>query len=491
MKRIKFESYPGVTAGRTTNPLTIRLEGDRKSLDSIKKKLTIKNKAIRWDIERLVDQINFLSSRAQYFDETSEDYLQYMSLISQKEQEISELEPKEITELYEESVDSLEVPAGFWWFAGNKNGVNINTELQPYYADGLRDYQQQALVELYKYRRAGLCLATGLGKSKIISSICKAAENSGLRACVVVPTDYLVGQMTETIKELTESVAAMGGGRKTKLGQNVMVTTAQSAMKVIDDYDVIIIDEGHHAPASTWVDLLSTERASHVYLLTATPYRSDGQDMAIHAFTGPIVFERDARWGIANGWLKPAKVYLKTVDYFDDDGNSKYLHDKTNSQRAYKILTGQKAALVEVRDTLKKMIDNGRRVIVLYKTIKAGQALKKFCKGIVDFDVADAKYKKPINDFRDGKTNILVGNDRLLSEGIDIPSANALIMVTQNSSPIVTSQAFGRILRPSPGFGLVIDITLNGYSKFIRAKKARAKIYKAVTDDVFDVGEKK
>lgn len=486
MARIKFESIKSISAKTTGNPLTITLEGPREALDKVKKKLTIRDKSVYWQLQRLDKSTDFMTRQRAFFDEETEKYQEFTATIEANKKEMKILQEREILEFWTDNGTNLEVPAGFWFFADQVNSVNKNTKLEPWYDPRLRSYQIESLTELYKYLRATICLATGLGKSLIIASICKAAEQSGMRVCVVVPTDYLVGQMTETIGQLTKSVTGLGGGRKMKLGTNVCVTTAQSAMKVIDNFDVILIDEGHHAPAATWLDIFSNSRATHVYALTATPFRGDGLDMAIHAFCGPIVYERNARWGIENGWLKPCKVYLKTINYMVN-GETRFLSEHMNSARAYKTLTSAAYSLKDTIERIKKMLDSGRKVIVIYKTVVAGQALKKASKGVLDFELCHAKWKKPIDDFRQGKIRLLVSNDRLLSEGVDIPDANALIMITQSSSPVTTYQALGRVLRKSEGFALVIDITLNGYQKFVTAKDKRAAVYREVTDDVFEL----
>lgn len=492
MQRVKFDSFQQVKMTSTGNPLVIELQCSSESLEKIKKKLTVKNTSIRFQVERLQSSITFLAKNAAKFVEGSDEHQKYINEINKVKQEIASLKDKEFTEFFEQTdKNTLQVPAGFWFLAGKSDGSHLNKNLDSFFAPGLRDYQKQALLELYKYKRAGICLATGLGKSLIIASICKAAENSGLRACVVVPTDYLVGQMERTIKTLSDSVSTVGGARKYKLGKNICVTTAQSALKVIDNFDVIAVDECHHSPASTWVDIFSQSKATHVYSVTATPYRSDGQDLAIHAFTGPIVYERDARWGISNGWLKPLKVYMKNIKSFDSKGKQIVFKDKYNAQKAYKALSTTPELMSEIKDKLQSALKSGRKCIVLFKTVNACLALYKFCGKELGFNVASAKNKKPLDDFRDGKTNILVSNDRLISEGIDIPDANFLIMVTQNSSRVITSQAVGRVLRKTDGFAIVIDITLDGYLKFSNSKKSRADVYRSITDDVFNIGESK
>jgi superfamily II DNA or RNA helicase len=491
-ERLKFESIPGVVAEHTSNPLTLRLKiDDPKKLSEIKRLLTVKNKSAKWKVDKATEKLAYWEQ----FDLSKldpENAQKVADKIAACKSDIEVYGPLVVQEFYEAVPEGLEVPAGFWWLAEEvRGGAHENMTLKPFFVPGLRDYQVECLTEMYEYKRATGVLATGLGKSKIIASLCCATVQVGRRACVVVPTDYLVGQMYETISEYIDGVMAYGGMRKNlPLGAKVLVVTAASAAKFITDYHTIIIDESHHSPAATWVELLTAaEEATHVYNLTATAFRTDGMDLAIHAFGGPVVYERDTRWGIANGWLKPLKAYIATIDALRVDGSKIILPDKMMATQAYSVLTKNYATLSYAKKMLKNALSKGRKVLVLFRSVEAGEAFRDVCKPDIRFDVASSKFKKPLNDFRDGKTEfaVLVSNDRLVSEGIDIPELDCLINLVQNYGDVTTYQAVGRILRKPKGdttTAIVIDITTTGYAQFDRAQTSRAKVYASITDDV-------
>jgi superfamily II DNA or RNA helicase len=128
--------------------------------------------------------------------------------------------------------------------------------------------------------------------------------------------------------------------------------------------------------------------------------------------------------------------------------------------------------------------------MVLFRTVAAGEAFVQVCRPELDLGVASSKFRKPLADFRSGTSQVLISNDKLVSEGIDVPNANLLIQVIQNSSDIITSQALGRVLRKSEGDAIVIDVTVSGYAQFDRAQNARASVYASITDDVSLMGTK-
>jgi superfamily II DNA or RNA helicase len=210
-------------------------------------------------------------------------------------------------------------------------------------------------------------------------------------------------------------------------------------------------------------------------------------DLAIHAFLGPVIYKKTTRWGIDNKWLKPLSVYMVTVTP-TRNGSPMFIPRDYNGAKAYAALVVNSPECYQVLlGIVRKALGSGRKILVLFKTVKAGVMFKKYCKGLVEFNVASEKNKKPIQDFIDGKVSILVSNDRLLSEGVDIPSLDMLVLVTQNNSNTITSQAVGRILRPVKGFdkdAVVFDVTVTGYERFSHGQKARARVYAEITDKI-------
>lgn len=241
----------------------------------------------------------------------------------------------------------------------------------------------------------------------------------------------------------------------------------------------IVVHNCHHSAAKTWVDVNVAFKGEYTYCLTATPFRADGLDLGIHAFGGPVVYERDAKWGIENGWLAKPRFYLVNYTSTDASGRSVVLDSKLHSARAYNSLVCRDKFLRYLKDRVIGAIKQGKKVIVLFKTIKPGLKFQAICGKDLEFDVATSKFKKPIYDFSDNKTQILVSNDKLLSEGVDIKDSDVLFQIIQNKSDVTTYQAMGRVMRKKTGDNtcVVVDITLGGYNQFISAGLARKKIY--------------
>lgn len=84
-----------------------------------------------------------------------------------------------------------------------------------------------------------------------------------------------------------------------------------------DFFDMILIDEGHHNAANSWRKLFARFPAAKVVSLTATPFRSDGQEVI-----GELIYRYTFTRGIAQGYIKqlhplrvtPSQIYFTYRD---------------------------------------------------------------------------------------------------------------------------------------------------------------------------------
>jgi len=487
MAKIEFNSIKD-THGELLNQLVLKITGG--NFKNIKQLLTLRNKSIEW-------QMRFLKKKITYWQRLVDEGVpgrsdKALGKLKDTTKQLEDISPKATEELYTEEDNALYVPPGLWFLCENiKNAAHENTEIKPYYLPELRDYQREALSCLYKYNRGVLELFTGAGKSRIIHSISIAAINSGKRVMIIVPSEYLVGQMFDQLKSLNLNATAQGGGRMAKGGWDVLVTTVQSAGMYIDIPHVLVTDENHHAPSESLTNLLaSAKNATHVYGLTATAIRGDGLDMAIFSFCGPVVFSRDVKWGVENKWLNPfTPISIQITPRYSSGpkmGKPIIFPDTVQATTAYKVMINSFNVMSLIRERIIACVEKERKPIIIYKTVEACKNIRKFCKDSVDMDVASAqdgkKSKIPLVEFQKGDSNILLSNSGLISEGVDLVKADTLIQCCNHSSDIMTLQSLGRILRLSEGKknGILLDISVSGFGQFERARDKRNEIYEYI-----------
>ena len=465
-QKLRFDPFPKTYGEIQENGIEILVTSP--FIKEIKDYLTAHNKNAAFQLQRLYDQRTFNEA----------DKQNRLAQIDCLQEELHK-------EYYAEVNNKLSIPIGFWYLCSDSKGIE-NTEISTQYLpDILRDYQVESVKAALKYKRAIISLATGLGKTLCALSIVICAIKAKKRCCIIVPTIDLVRQTIESCHKLKiENVSGAGGTYLYKPGCDVLVTTVDSAYKYIDRFEVIISDEAQHLAAKTWFNLLANALTStHVYGFSATPYRTDGMDIAIHAWSGPIVYDRSAKWGIANGWLAEPKIYMVKITGLP------FVRSKTISAFAYHKLATYKKTKQYLLEKIQTALKAGRTVMVIFSTVKAGQEFKKSCVGILDFDVAWAKYRVPFNDFKEGKTNLLVGNVKLFGEGVDVPRVSCIITLCNNDSEITTRQVIGRAMRIAEGKkdAIVLDIGFDSYEPYVRYFTHRSNIYKTIVDTVKEI----
>ena len=459
----------------------LRFDGPKAALDHLRKNLTFTNKSVSYRIRMVQKTISKWTGRTSDFAAET---------LRNAHTEMDQLKKDLTTEYFIEKDGYLVAPAGYWKYAEKvTDDFHLNTEIVPFSVEGQRPYQVEGLQEMLKYKRATGVFATGLGKTRVIISLALSAIKSGKRVAIIVPTKDLVEQFLKTTKSFHESSTGTHSERKPKLGCDILITTIGSAARHIDPFDVIIIDEGHHAVARTWAELLgSCENCQYTYNFTATPFRSDGLDLGIFAFGGPVVYERDLIWGIKNNWLEHFDVYRMHLSA-KIGGMKINVPDGSMQTSAYKKLVSNPHFVDELAKIIRKAHGSGRKIMVLFKTLPPANALAKKLKEDIGCQVANANWKKPLADFQAGKSQVLLATSKLVGEGIDIPDADTLILVTQNSSDGMTYQALGRILRKSEGKKkpIVIDIIVEGFSSFAGSAIKRRTIWRRAADNVIDI----
>lgn len=374
---------------------------------------------------------------------------------------------------------------GFWYLCDKiENNAHLNN-IPIFLIEGLRDYQKDIVTKMLTYKFSSCNVATGLGKSLILSSIAKSFVNANKRVMICVPTVSLAKQTMETVKRYIPKTGIVADGKKTNIGCDVLITCPISGQHYVNDgYECLIVDEAHTLAAETFKKLAINPNFNYRYGLSGTLLdRADGLNNLITAFVSKPVVQYDTKFGIENGFLTP--IQIKLVHF----KTNVYVYQKLHFMAAYGKLITQPKILEFLKNCLQNAINKNKKIIILFSTVKAGNKLKEYCKKFnIHFNVADADFLPPFYDFKNGKSNILVSNYRLCGTGIDIPQLDVIINAASVSSEIANRQLLGRVLRKADGkeIATLIDIVLYGYKNFENAEKKR-NIYKTITDNIKDL----
>jgi superfamily II DNA or RNA helicase len=193
--------------------------------------------------------------------------------------------------------------------------------------DRLRDYQLAAKKAVFEklatYKSTLIELATGTGKSHIFAHV--ANEWPG-RVLVIAHRDELIRQAAEKISAITDRGVAIEMGKEraedSLYGAKVTVASIQTICRAErrkkwhpDHHGLIIVDEGHHATATTYREVLDYFASARRLFVTATPKRAD--QVGLGCICESVAFQYGIEPAIEDGWLVPVKQVVVKVEDLD------------------------------------------------------------------------------------------------------------------------------------------------------------------------------
>lgn len=193
-----------------------------------------------------------------------------------------------------------------------------------------------------------------------------------------------------------------------------------------DLFDLLIVDEAHHAPAKTWRKLLSSFPLSNRILLTATPYRRDRKEIP-----GELIYDYPIAQAVAEGIYDPISyVPARPIEGDRDRG---LIHEAKNLLQQERKANLHGALLIRT-----DRISEGERLQGLYQ--EAGLLV-----GMVHSQKL-RNSQDAIKKLQDGELDGLVCID-MLGEGFDIPRLKIAVLHSPHRSLPSTLQFVGRVAR--------------------------------------------
>lgn len=334
----------------------------------------------------------------------------------------------------------------------------------------LYPYQERLLEQLALSRQQGaqrnlLVSATGTGKTVMAAvDYARLAETlPRARLLFVAHRKEILQQSLLTFRQVLRDGAFgeswVGGQRPTRFVHvfaSIQSLNANDLTHLAEDhFDVVIIDEFHHAAAVSYRRLIEHVKPTQLLGLTATPERGDGVSI-LDWFGGQIAAELRLWDAIDQQRLTPFAYYGIA------DGND--LRDvpwRRGSGYDIKGLTGvltandAKARLVakELEDKVDSMAAVraiGFCVSVAHARFMARVFNEANVASIAIWaDTPSAEREAALKALAAGDIKVLFSVD-LFNEGVDIPSVNTLLMLRPTESGTLFLQQFGRGLRRHP-----------------------------------------
>lgn len=352
----------------------------------------------------------------------------------------------------------------------------------------LRDYQLAAATAFLQAGRGVIDLPPRSGKTRIAAYV---VHRLGLRTLYVTPQRGLVVQAVEAFRRflprglVQPAVGGMKGAKHQRALQRalVWVATPQTAvgregegMPGIETRELLVVDEFHHAAATTYQQLGQAAVNAWWRLgLTGTHYRSDGRDLEMTAVVGGEVFSAASQWLVSRGHVVPLHVAMLRVGGYVP--RSVTGHDLR--VRALLEHPERNGLLVWA---VGELVRRGKRVLVLAKEVDHTKRLAAAIPGAVQVDgeTGEDGVRRALVDLEVGRVPAVVGTS-VIGEGRDVPAADALVYAPGGRSRVKVVQDSSRVRTAAAGkrAGIVVDMADVHSDRLLEDSAQRLAIYRS------------
>lgn len=330
--------------------------------------------------------------------------------------------------------------------------------------------------ERHERHRNLLVAATGTGKTVVAALDYRQLESSlGRRPSLlfVAHRQEILDQSIGTYRLVMRdsSFGELNVGSMKASGKHVfssIQTLSEKRLREIDPgaFEVVVVDEFHHAAASSYDRLLSHLKPLELLGLTATPERLDGKDVT-EWFGGRIAHELRLWDAIDDGFLVPFEYYgiSDGVDLEDVE----WKRGGYTAEGLDNVYTGNHARVKRLLSGMDEILGSQQQMRALGFCVSKDHA-RFMAEQFTDYgldsvaltgDDAPA-YRRSVLD-KLGRGDLkCVFSVEVLGEGVDVPDVNCILLLRPTQSPTVFTQQLGRGLREAEGKENLVVIDLIG-----------------------------
>jgi hypothetical protein len=213
--------------------------------------------------------------------------------------------------------------------------------------------------------------------------------------------------------------------------------------KLRDMFSVILVDEVHTAAADKYAKIMSQLNGEWMIGFSGTPERKDEKEVLVENIIGPIIYSMETQR------VRPTVKLTRT-------GYSKSVKGQVMWARLVSSMENDKKRIDVIAKQALKDVEDGHMILLPVAQVKpikkivdrinqlAGKTLAYSFTG----SLPKAKRDLYIQKARDYKIKILVGTQKILSVGINIPRASMLYECVLSSNLPNAQQRMARVCTP-------------------------------------------
>lgn len=356
----------------------------------------------------------------------------------------------------------------------------------------LRDFQEEVVDKAIERGTGTIDLGTSGGKTILAAAI---IARLGLPAIYLVTTRTLLHQTVESLRRLLGfEPGVIGDGVRRPGPLTVAIAQAMTGGSERTGRwknGVLVWDEGHHAAAPSYLELIKQVDARFNFFLSAVPYRAGDDQIVLDSVTGGTLTDGEfsARYLIERGYACPVEVQIEhaTSDQVMVEQPFWKIYREcivTNGERNRRITEIARDGIV-----------TGESILILVERVQHGRLLEERIGAATGADAAEARtstgatadaragahagtgadagtdagagpvvgfahgslpktiLREMTEAFATGALPCLVATVGLFNEGISIHGITVLVNAGGMKSRGKMLQAVGRGMRQSPGRG--------------------------------------
>lgn len=349
--------------------------------------------------------------------------------------------------------------------AGNRHSQTINIsglEVRPYPYQRVMLDEIQAEREVHGRHRNLVVAATGTGKTVLAALDYRRLANQHEvrpRLLFVAHRSEILSQALKTYREVLSDpnfgenyVAGSRPERWEHVFASVQSLTSYGVENIPHDhFDIIVVDEFHHAAAPTYRRIMNHLNPIEMLGLTATPERTDGANV-LGLFEGRIATELRL-WDALEAELLCPFHYFGIADG-TDLSNLTWKRGGYETHDLENLYTGNdKRARIVLETVIDKIVmPHQMRALGFCVSIKHAEYMAQTfnAAGIpavaVSGNTVSVDRVRSISDLKDRSINVIFSVD-VFNEGLDIKEIDTVLMLRPTESVTIFLQQFGRGLR--------------------------------------------
>jgi len=326
----------------------------------------------------------------------------------------------------------------------------------------LRPYQQIAVDDastaLNKHKNTIVVAPTGAGKTIMLSALIGKRYKKNNKVLVIQHRDELVRQNADKFSRVNPNISTsiVDGSEKDWSGQSIfsMVQTLSRPNNLDNmcEFDMIIVDESHHAIAETYTRIINRVKEANesveIVGFTATPNRGDKK--GLRNIFNNCSHQIEITTLIREGFLVPPKTFVVDVGVRQELENVRKTISDFDMGEVERIMN-KRAINERIVQEWQEKAGNRKTVVFCSTVVHAQDVCDEYRRAnvrteLLTGETPSEERKQTLHDLEHGDVQVVV-NVAVLTEGFDAPPVSCIILTRPCSYKSTMVQMIGRGLR--------------------------------------------